>query len=198
MKQTTDELIRDYLDDLDRELAGLPRAERREVMEDISAHIGELRADLPTESEANVRELLDRVGEPADIAADARERFGIQPRNRTWVEVTALMLLSIGSFTIVGWFVGVVLLWISEVWRTRDKLLGTLVIPGGIGGLWIGAQTIGGTTEKCLDATCTGGTSHSAEVFWIVLFSALAIASIATIVYLIVRLRRLTRSAAFA
>jgi hypothetical protein len=130
MKQTTDELIRDYLDDLDRELAGLPRAERREVMEDISAHIGELRADLPTESEANVRELLDRVGEPADIAADARERFGIQPRNRTWVEVTALMLLSIGSFTIVGWFVGVVLLWISEVWRTRDKLLGASAVCG--------------------------------------------------------------------
>ena len=138
MIQTTDELIRDYLDDLDAELAELPRAARREVVAEISAHIDELRSELRSEGEPDVRELLDRVGDPADIAADARERFGIQPRKRTWVEVTALVLLSIGSLVIpvVGWLIGVVLLWISEVWSTRDKLLGTFVIPGGIGGLW--------------------------------------------------------------
>jgi len=32
----------------------------------------------------------------------------------------------------VGWFVGVVMLWSSPIWRTRDKVLGTLLIPGGL------------------------------------------------------------------
>ena len=199
MTQTTDELIRDYLDDLDAELAELPRAARREVVAEISAHIDELRSELRSEGEADVRELLDRVGDPADIAADARERFGIQPRKRTWVEVTALVLLSIGSLVIpvVGWLIGVVLLWISEVWSTRDKLLGTFVIPGGIGGLWWYAQ-LGTYGETCIDTQCTGGQSDSQELFWLVLFIVLALASLATLVYLGVRMRRLTRRAVLA
>ena len=32
----------------------------------------------------------------------------------------------------VGWFVGLVILWSSPIWRTRDKVLGTLLIPGGL------------------------------------------------------------------
>jgi hypothetical protein len=40
------ELIQDYLDDLDSELAELPRAARREVVAEISAHIDELRTEL--------------------------------------------------------------------------------------------------------------------------------------------------------
>src|SRR3954469_19764241 len=32
----------------------------------------------------------------------------------------------------VVWVVGVVLLWRSRAWTTRDKLIGTLVIPGGL------------------------------------------------------------------
>jgi len=199
MTQTTDELIRDYLDDLDAELAELPRAARREVVAEISAHIDELRSETRSEGEADVRELLDRVGDPADIAAEARDRFGIQPRNRTWVEVTTLLLLSIGSFIVpvLGWFAGVILLWVSQVWSTRDKLLGTFVIPGGIGGLWWYAQ-LGTYGETCIDTQCTGGQSHSQEIFWLVLFIALAFASLATLVYLGVRMRRLTRRAVLA
>ncbi len=30
------------------------------------------------------------------------------------------------------WVVGVVLLWRSRAWSVRDKLLGTLVVPGGL------------------------------------------------------------------
>jgi hypothetical protein len=32
----------------------------------------------------------------------------------------------------VGWIVGLVLLWSSPTWRLREKLLGTLLIPGGL------------------------------------------------------------------
>ena len=37
----------------------------------------------------------------------------------------------------VGWFVGVGLLWSSATWRLRDKLLGTLVWPGGLLALFV-------------------------------------------------------------
>jgi HAAS len=199
MTQTTLKLIQDYLDDLDSELADLPRAARREVVAEISAHIDELRTELSNDDEAHVRELLDRVGDPADLAAEARERFGIQPHKRTWVEVTALVLLSIGGLVIpvIGWLIGVVLLWISEVWSTRDKLLGSLVIPGGIGGLWWYAQ-LGTYSETCINNQCTGGPSDSQRILWLVLFITLALASIATLVYLGVRMRRLTRRAVLA
>jgi hypothetical protein len=33
---------------------------------------------------------------------------------------------------VLGWFIGIVLLWISDAWSTRDKLVGTLLFPGGL------------------------------------------------------------------
>ncbi|HEY5195981.1 MAG TPA: hypothetical protein VIJ51_03025 [Solirubrobacteraceae bacterium] len=32
----------------------------------------------------------------------------------------------------MGWLVGLVLLWSSRLWTTREKLFGTLIVPGGI------------------------------------------------------------------
>ena len=44
-----------------------------------------------------------------------------------------ITLLLIGAFlAVVGWVVGVVLLWRSRVWTLRDKLIGTLLWPGGL------------------------------------------------------------------
>ncbi len=42
-----------------------------------------------------------------------------------WLEILVLVGL------IFFWPVGVVLLWISRVWSTREKLIGMLVLPGG-------------------------------------------------------------------
>jgi uncharacterized membrane protein len=60
MSSTADKLVEDYLKRLNAELRGLPRARRRELVEEISAHIAEARADLETEDEAEIRTLLDR------------------------------------------------------------------------------------------------------------------------------------------
>lgn len=56
---------------------------------------------------------------------DALERRG---------EVVALWLLLIGGIIlpVLGWIIGVVILWASERWTRRDKLIGTLVVPGGL------------------------------------------------------------------
>ena len=65
---------------LDSELANLPRMRRREIVEEISEHIAEARAASPAQDEAEIRTLLDRLGDPAEIADEARERFGVKPR----------------------------------------------------------------------------------------------------------------------
>jgi hypothetical protein len=43
-------------------------------------------------------------------------------------------MLSIGGVIVpvLGWVVGVVLLWGSDLWSRREKLLGTLVVPSGL------------------------------------------------------------------
>jgi HAAS domain-containing protein len=207
---TTDELINDYLKELDRELSALPRAARLEVVQEISTHIAETRAGLATDNEAEIRAVLDRLGDPADIAAEARERFGVQTRRRSWVEVTALVLLSIGSVVvpILGWLAGVILLWVSDVWSTRDKLLGTIIVPGGLGvPFWL-AQTITVSSEACVGSydeqgrlisqTCSGGPSDFERFFWPTLLIGLLVGCIATTIYLVVRLRRLSRRAVLA
>jgi hypothetical protein len=55
------------------------------------------------------------------------------------MEVIAIVLLLIGGFLAgIGWIVGVILLWLSPRWRLSDKLLGTLVWPGGLAGVLVG------------------------------------------------------------
>jgi len=125
-------LIDRYLKELERELSALPRARRREVMDDVRAHISEARSEAGNDESA-VRELLDRLGDPTEIAEDARDRFGVRPVKAGFMEVAALILLPVGGLILpfVGWFVGVVFLWVSPAWNARDKVIGTLFVPGG-------------------------------------------------------------------
>jgi hypothetical protein len=134
MSSTADKLVEDYLKRLNGELRGLPRGRRGELVDEISEHIAEARADLESENEAAIRTLLDRLGDPEEIAAEARERFGVATKKAGWKEVGALIMLPIGGviLPVLGWFIGIVLLWISDAWSTRDKLVGTLLFPGGL------------------------------------------------------------------
>lgn len=126
-----DRIVKRYLDDLDRALAGLPASRRREIHDDVSAHISEARARLDGTDEATVRALLQRMGDPEEIAAEAGARAVSGPRR--WADAWAPWLLLLGGFLfLLGWLAGVALLWSSGSWRLRDKLLGTLVVPGGL------------------------------------------------------------------
>jgi hypothetical protein len=51
-------------------------------------------------------------------------------RSRDFVTI---VLLTFGVLLFsVGWLAGVILLWTSPTWNLRDKILGTLVVPGGL------------------------------------------------------------------
>jgi hypothetical protein len=189
MASNADKLVADYLKRLNAELRGLPRARRRELVDEISEHISEARADLESENEAAIRTLLDRLGDPEEIAADASERLGVRRRSGG-LDVVALILLLIGGVVlpVIGWLIGVVLLWISEAWSTREKLLGTLVVPGGLA-LPFFLGVYGTSSELCGQmnggpVTCTGGPSLAQQVLTIALLVVLVVAPLATTVFL--------------
>ena len=209
MTSTADRVVDDYLARLEAELGDLPRGDRRELLREISAHVAAGREELGGGSEAEVRTLLDRLGDPADIAADARERFGVHPHGGTWREIAALVLLLVGGIVlpVIGWVIGVVLLWASDAWTTREKVLGTLVLPGGLAlPLFLG--TFAASGEVCSGAidpatgeeipgsrVCTGGPSAFMEVAGPILFVASILAPIAMAIFLARRMRRVPAEA---
>ncbi len=126
------DLIEDYLRRLDAALGDLPRERRVEILEEIREHLHVAVAESGGD-ELAVRNAMERLGDPQDIAADARARFGVPTRRAGTREVLALVLLLVGGFFAgIGWVVGVVCLWTSTMWRTRDKILGTLLLPFGL------------------------------------------------------------------
>jgi hypothetical protein len=140
-----DKLVDRYLADLDHAMGRTSPSKRHQIVEEISAHISEGRASLDIDDEVSVRALLDRVGDPEDIAAEAGATSMPPRRADGWV----VWLLLLGGFAAgVGWFVGVALLWSSPTWRTRDKLLGTFVPPGGLLGLFL-LGILPGSSRNC-------------------------------------------------
>jgi uncharacterized membrane protein len=200
MRKTSHDIGEDYLRRLDRELHDLPKIRRREVVDEIAAHISAARADLAAGDEAGLRNVLERLGTPEDIAADARERFDVRPRGGKTRDVAAIVLLLVGGFLfLVGWFVGLVLLWASEAWTTRDKLIGTFVVPGGLllslgvglAAAWAGESCSGVLDENgtSISRTCESASSvHQGVLF--LLIAAIVVAPVFTSVYLARRMRR--------
>jgi uncharacterized membrane protein len=141
MTTKVDTLVDHYLKDLETELRGLPGNRRREILDEVGEHITQARAALDAETEAAIRTVLERLGDPADIAAEARDRFGVQaasPRPTIpWLEVLALTMLVLVPFSlmlgmsalvpVLSWLVGLALLWRSHIWTSRDKRIGTLL-----------------------------------------------------------------------
>lgn len=205
MMRIDDGPVRSYLHRLERELGALPRSKRAEIVDEIREHIDEAIAVDPPRTEADLRNLLDRIGDPSEIAAEARDRFGIGVKAPGTKEVITVPLLLFGGVIIpvLGWIAGVVLLWLSDVWTTRDKLIGTFVVPGGltaaIAMLFLPAsvQTCGQDFDArghLISSTCTGGLPALTQTLLIVLFAVLLIAPIATTIYLSRRLGQARRA----
>jgi hypothetical protein len=190
MTTKVDSLVDRYLRDLEAELWDLPPNRRRELLDEVGEHIGAARAALDVETEAAVRTVLERLGDPADIAAEARERFGVPAappgHGRPWLEVIALVVLVI---PFLGWVAGVVLVWVSRRWTTRDKLIGTL---GGlswvVGGLGTLSMSVRGSTA--VGSGPPGPTETS--LLEVVLFVLPFVLPIAAAIYLAIRLRTIT------
>lgn len=145
-----DELVRQYLRRVEQALSGLSAPRRHQILSEIQEHIAEGRSALAFGDMAGLRALLDRVGDPEDIAQAA----GVESPKTHWSDALVPWLLLLGGFLFVfGWIVGVALLWSSRTWRSRDRWLGTLIWPGGLFAP-IYLASIPGGSQVCTGSRC--------------------------------------------
>jgi hypothetical protein len=91
-------IVSDYFARLRRALAPLPRSRRDQLLEDLREHVTLARAGLSEESELTVREILDHLGRPEDIAAEALAASPRRPsRRRALGLATAAAVLAAGG-----------------------------------------------------------------------------------------------------
>jgi hypothetical protein len=184
-------LATEYVKRLRRAARRLPPERRAELVAEIESHLAEALDARAGEPEA--RNVIERLGAPETIVA-AEQPVSAEPAGaRGTKELVAVLLLLLGGFIGgLGWLVGVVLLWSSSAWTTREKWVGTLVIPGGlatpflIAGMSLASEScnrIGNAPERC---TANG----SGDVALLVLLAILVLAPIASAKYLSNRARR--------
>lgn len=78
------------------------------------------------------------------------EPISVQTRTSDLQENLAIALLLFGSLLLIaGWLIGFVLLWTSDRWNRRDKLIGTLILPGGIPAALLFALIAGARFGSC-------------------------------------------------
>ena len=146
-----DNLVRRYLAQLDAALRGVDTSRREEILAEVRGHIEEGRTGLDPGDAASVKTLLDRVGDPAAIAAEAGAP---PPGSRRW-DAWAPWLIIFGPVASgLGWIAGMLILWTSPTWSRRDQLIATFVPLAGLVALFFGLLT----TLRAA-ATCRGSVS---------------------------------------
>ncbi len=133
-------LVRDYLGRLDAASWPLPPGRRDELRAEVAEHIETALAEAGSRDEVAVRNVLERLGRPEEIAAaDADPAVGATPAMSTpqaagssWgaVEILAILFLTLGAIVLplIGPLVGLVFAWASRQWTTREKAIATLIV----------------------------------------------------------------------
>jgi uncharacterized membrane protein len=106
-----DALVDNYLRAVGQALTGVPAYRRDELLQDLREHIAAGRAELgEDETEAEVRSLLDQLGDPAEVAAEARidtspaplPPLQLQPSKRIGAAIWVLIALGLCAMLCVG------------------------------------------------------------------------------------------------
>lgn len=199
-----------YLAELEAHLQGAAPDERADVVDGIRAHIAQsCSADA---SDAEVDTALARLGDPLVVAGEfaddvravavgstrgRRESPGLlESRGGA---ATVVLALAIGGLVVpvVGWIVGAVLLWLSRAWRWWDKLIGTLVVPGGFLGVFVGGLIAARSGYVSGTVMVTEAEAQYNPIIpetpWVP-FALLALVQVASIVYLLWRHAQWRRS----
>ncbi|HVC75755.1 MAG TPA: hypothetical protein VND96_04475 [Candidatus Micrarchaeaceae archaeon] len=136
------QIIEEYLTTLEGELGELSSSDRAEIILEVREHFDESRRALSEPTEADLRNILERLGAPAEIALEARQRLGVASRvtapNLHAASTTpsgptsAAGLLEVAA--LVGWVVwlplGILLTALSPRWTRRAKAIAVVVQLG--------------------------------------------------------------------
>ena len=137
-----DALVRDYLGRLEAAAWPLSGDRRGELVSEVREHIESALAEAGSRDEVTARNVLERLGAPEEIVAaeaEAGSPAGWTPPPRAdaeraprWgvVEVAAILFLTLGAIFLpfVGPVIGLVLVWLSREWTTRQKWIATLIV----------------------------------------------------------------------
>lgn len=180
-----------YLERLERAAARVPRARRAELLAEIEAHLAD--AIPPDASDADALNVLERLGAPEEIVdaeAPSPAAAAAVPARGTREWAAIFLLLFGGVFAGIGWVVGLIFLWGSNAWTAREKWIGTLVVPGGLGltTLFYAWWVLGSTDTVCVSSPglpeqCTGD-GAGAGIASIAILLVLLLAPFVTAIFL--------------
>jgi hypothetical protein len=132
-----DALIADYLGRLRAASWTLPAARREELQGEVAEHIDAALAASGARDVVSVRNVLERLGAPEEIVANEGDGPGPTPLatalapTRSWgvTEILAILFLTVGSVFLpfIGPIVGLLFVWGSRLWSTREKTVATLI-----------------------------------------------------------------------
>jgi uncharacterized membrane protein len=97
----TETLIDDYLKRLEKLLTPLPKEQRQHLVSEIAEHIATARSQQESQTDSDIRAMLNRIGRPEDIAAEAMGGEQPVPTARGWVARLGLILLPVAGVLIV-------------------------------------------------------------------------------------------------
>jgi uncharacterized membrane protein len=175
-------LVEDYLRRLWTEAGALPVDEARELLADIEEHLS---AALPPHaSETQVRNVLERLGTPADLVASADDAPGTPaPKPKSFASpsgaiaclVFAELLFILFPLATMLWILGLVMLARATVWTEREKVLGYLALGTGFPVVGVLLALTTGVATSCeswsssdgSSGTTCGGTNWGAIVAWV-------------------------------
>jgi hypothetical protein len=103
MRVHTDPLVDDYLRRLDAAASTLPADQRDELISEIRDHLEEALRQTPAGDQAAVRNALERLGSPEEIAAAAADPAPGQPAGAA-SQINGLAIASV--LVAVLWFAG--------------------------------------------------------------------------------------------
>ena len=133
-KASTPQVVRSYLSELNRTLAGVADDVRQGIVTGVAEELEGLDA-------AAAASRIESLGDPAFIAAEAHA--GAVPKTsaaklappraaeQRWYVVVTALLLEFGGLLVplAGWVAGIMLLWASPLWTRGEQLVATIVPP---------------------------------------------------------------------
>lgn len=180
MMTTTHPLAAAWLDRIDRLATGLPEERRQELLADLRDHLDTaLGGDTDT---PQVEAVLARMGDPADIVAEARDDLPPAPPVLTaripaeqghrlnTAEVVTLVLfvlsglmLVLWPLAIIAWVVATVLLATRDRWVGKENLV-ALLLPFGFSVPWVVLGTASISAPECVTSASQDAAGTLTEI----------------------------------